>query len=431
MGDFNAKVGADNSDWVPTLGNFGLGKANNRGEKLLEFCALHVKLAVCNTYFQHKTCKRVTWTSPDGQYKNQIDFIITQLDNLRTFQNCRSYCSADIGSDHNLVIANVKLFPIKAKRLKTLPRNYDVSRFCNPVIAEEFCAKIGGAFEPLLQLPDTDVDSLWTKFKDTTNKITEDVVGHKKAKQVKGLPEDVRKACEEKRNTRLLMLSNSTTSNKAKYRKLNKTVKYEVKRWKKKLLDKDVEDMEGAYAKNNSHELFKRVKKLTGERDKTQLAAKNKEGILKTATEEVMKCWEEHFYTHLNTQFPRDENVLQSIPDPPNTDAGSEPFTLAEVEVAVKSLKNNKACSWDKIAAETLKAGGAPMRQLLLKIIIVAWTEGKTPEDWSKGLIIPVFKKGDKLNPSNYRAITILSIPGKVFCRMILISEFRTPLTTT
>ena len=90
-----------------------------------------------------------------------------------------------------------------------------------------------------------------------------------------------------------------------------------------------------------------------------------------------MKCWEEHFCTHLNTQFPRDENVLQSIPDPPNTDAGSEPFTLAEVEVAVKSLKNNKACSWDKIAAETLKAGGAPMRQLLLKIINVAWTDGK------------------------------------------------------
>ena len=32
----------------------------------------------------------------------------------------------------------------------------------------------------------------------------------------------------------------------------------------------------------------------------------------------------------------------------------------------------------------------------------------------------PVYKKGDKLDPSNYRAITLLSIPGKVFCRMIL-----------
>ena len=93
--------------------------------------------------------------------QNQIDFIITQLDNLGTFPNCRSYCSADIGSDHNVVIANVKLFPIRAKRLKTLPRNYDVSRFCNPVIAEEFCAKIGGAFEPLRQLPDTEIQGYY------------------------------------------------------------------------------------------------------------------------------------------------------------------------------------------------------------------------------------------------------------------------------
>ena len=50
----------------------------------------------------------------------------------------------------------------------------------------------------------------------------------------------------------------------------------------------------------------------------------------------------------------------------------------------------------------------------------VAWSEGNTPQDWSKGLITPVYKKGDKLDPSNYRAITLLSIPGKVFCRMIL-----------
>ena len=60
------------------------------------------------------------------------------------------------------------------------------------------------------------------------------------------------------------------------------------------------------------------------------------------------------------------------------------------------------------------------MRQLLLKIINVAWSERNTPQDWSKGLITPVYKKGDKLDPSNYRAVTLLSIPGKVFCRLIL-----------
>ena len=113
-----------------------------------------------------------------------------------------------------------------------------------------------------------------------------------------------------------------------------------------------------AHAKNNSHELFKRVKKLAKERDKTQLAARNKEGILKTAPAEVMKCWEEHFATHLTTQFPWDNSVLQSIPDPPLAEAVSEPFSIVEVEKAIQSLKNNKACGMDKISAETLKLVG-------------------------------------------------------------------------
>ena len=53
MGDLNAKIGTDHAAWTPTIGKYGLGEANSRGEKLLEFCTLH-KLAICNTYFQHK-----------------------------------------------------------------------------------------------------------------------------------------------------------------------------------------------------------------------------------------------------------------------------------------------------------------------------------------------------------------------------------------
>ena len=87
---------------------------------------------------------------------------------------------------------------------------------------------------------------------------------------------------------------------------------------------------------------FKKVKKLYGERDKVQPAAKNRDGVLKTAPAEVMKCWEEYFSTHLNTEFPRDESILHSIPDPPSTDTPSEPFTNVEVEKAIKTLKKPK-----------------------------------------------------------------------------------------
>ena len=51
--------------------------------------------------------------------------------------------------------------------------------------------------------------------------------------------------------------------NKSTYSKLNKSVKYQVKQWKRKLLEKEVVEMEDAFAKINSHEFFKKVRKLS------------------------------------------------------------------------------------------------------------------------------------------------------------------------
>ncbi|XP_030831963.1 uncharacterized protein LOC115920383 [Strongylocentrotus purpuratus] len=172
--------------------------------------------------------------------------------------------------------------------------------------------------------------------------------------------------------------------------------------------------MEAAQARNDSHELFKKVRKLAGEKEKIQPAAKNKEGVLKTVPGDVLDCWKKHFSTHLNTEFPRDTNTLRNIhvPEPPPTENQTSPFTIEEVKAAIKALKNNKATGFDNIAAETLKAGGPAMAQILLKIINTAFTQGKTPVEWSKGLITPVHKKGDKLDPANYRAITLLSVPA-------------------
>ena len=116
------------------------------------------------------------------------------------------------------MLAKVKLHVNEVKRLKSVPKNFDVSRFSNSTIAEEFKAKIGGAFEPLLQLEDTNVENLWTKFKDNTNKITyHEVVGIKKTKQVRGLPEDLRKACQKRRKARITLMNNPIPLNKRKY----------------------------------------------------------------------------------------------------------------------------------------------------------------------------------------------------------------------
>ena len=54
---------------------FGLGVQNEAGQKLIEFCQEN-SLVIANTVFQQHERRLYTWTSPDGQYRNQIDYIL-------------------------------------------------------------------------------------------------------------------------------------------------------------------------------------------------------------------------------------------------------------------------------------------------------------------------------------------------------------------
>ena len=73
IGDWNAKVG---SQEIPGItGKFGLGVQNEAGQRLIEFCQENA-LVLANTLFQEQKRRLYTWTSPDGQHRNQIDYIL-------------------------------------------------------------------------------------------------------------------------------------------------------------------------------------------------------------------------------------------------------------------------------------------------------------------------------------------------------------------
>ena len=73
IGDWNAKVGSQEIPGV--TGKFGPGIQNKAGQRLTEFCQ-ESALVIANTLFQQLKRQLYTWTSPDGQYQNQIDDIL-------------------------------------------------------------------------------------------------------------------------------------------------------------------------------------------------------------------------------------------------------------------------------------------------------------------------------------------------------------------
>ena len=73
IGDWNAKVGSQETPGV--TGKFGLGLWNEAGQRLIEFCQENT-LVIENTLFQLHKRRLYTWTSPDTQSLNQIDYIL-------------------------------------------------------------------------------------------------------------------------------------------------------------------------------------------------------------------------------------------------------------------------------------------------------------------------------------------------------------------
>ena len=72
-GDWNEKVGSQEKPGG--TGKFGLGVQNEAGPRLIDFCREN-KLVISNTLFQQHRRRLYTWISPDGQYQNQIDYIL-------------------------------------------------------------------------------------------------------------------------------------------------------------------------------------------------------------------------------------------------------------------------------------------------------------------------------------------------------------------
>ena len=145
---------------------------------------------------------------------------------------------------------------------------------------------------------------------------------------------------------------------------------------------------------------------------------KGKDGNTITTEREQADRWVEYFCEVLNhpqPDEPADPHQCQitstSTPVPP---------TEAEIRNAIKDMKSGKASGIDSIRAEMLKADLSTATRVLTYLFDTIWDKETIPSDWGKGLIIKIPKKGNLQVCDNWRGITLLSIPSKVFCRILL-----------
>jgi hypothetical protein len=91
-----------------------------------------------------------------------------------------------------------------------------------------------------------------------------------------------------------------------------------------------------------------------------------------------------------------------------------------EVKIDIPTLKKDKTPGSDQIPAELIQAGGEILPSKIHKLINSIWNKEELSDQLKKSIIVPIYKKGDKTDYSNYRGISLLSTSYKMLSDILL-----------
>ena len=422
LGDFNARVGTDHTSWPDCLGHFGIGKLNENGQRLLELCSLN-NLCITNTFFPTKPHHRVSWRHPRSKHWHQLDFIITRRSKLNHVLRTRSFHSADCDTDHSLVCGKVRLRPRRIHRAKPKgnPR-INSARTTKPKLREHFSMTIDKALE---NCPTDSATARWDFIRDTVHKAAKDTfgTGGKKSEDwFQAGIEEMEPVITAKRAALLEYKRNPSVNTLATYREARNNTKKAARKCANDYWLKLCRDIQASADSGNIRAMYDGMKKAFGPSAIKIAPLKTTSGDIITDRDKQMERWAEHYQELFSRRTIVTNVAIEGTPLLPKMDELDSPPTIEELRLAIESLSSGKAPGSDGIPPEVVKlAKESSLLRHLHDLLLQCWEEGTIPKDMRDAKIITLYKnKGERSDCNNYRGISLLSIVGKAFARVVL-----------
>lgn len=410
MGDFNAKIGSDNSNYESIMGKHALGNTrSDNGERLVELCSQH-NLVIGGSLFPHKDVHKFTWTSPrSSSIRNQIDHICISKKWRKMLLDVRNKRSADIYSDHELLMATIQLKVMAVQRRNRTPQRMKVnlSNLKVPELKRAYVNK-------LKELAQSEID-----WRNCHVEAVQSTIGFQTHQQRKPWISDETMRMIEVRRT----LKN-VASQRQQYNEINVQIKRAARRDRRNYTNMFAAEAEEAASKFDMRTLYRRIGSFTNGNLSRNMPINDKTGNCLASSEAQLVRWKQHFDELLNTV--NDENAVSQHEEPYsdatsaiNTNIATRPPSIAEIATAIQSLKLNKAAGSDGVALDLLAADARTSAKIIHKDITDAWESERLQDEWKKGLIVKLPKKGDLKVCDNWRGITILNAINKVMAQVI------------
>ena len=239
-------------------------------------------MVIANTLFQQHKRRLYTWSSPDGQHQNQIDYILCSQRWRSSIQSAKTRAIVfDCGSDHELLIAKFRL-KLKKVEKTTRPSRYDLNQ-----ILYDYPLEVRNRFKGL-DLIDRVPDELWMEVRDIVQETgIKTIPTEKKCKKAKWLTEEALQIAVKRREVK-------SKGEKERYTHLHAEFQRIARRDREGFLSDQCKEIEENNRMETTRDLFKKLRDTKGKLHAKMDSIKDRNGTDLTEAEDIKKRWQEY-----------------------------------------------------------------------------------------------------------------------------------------
>ena len=395
--------------------------SNDYGPKLIQLCNTCDMAVLNGRAGKDKGIGKTTFCGPKGE--STVDFVLCSKNVLKYILKFEISDHVHF-SDHKMVMFSVKSFininskehpntnTLEEKRFSIKwdkDKKSSFEEYLNTPYINDKVNKINSLLDNNI-----DTDFLDSAVEELSNVITEAGAMHKKSINSK---KSIKTAClwydgdciSEKNKfikRKIIFLNNSSDENRLEMCR-QRNIYRQLCRRKKRLFNREKAEQLVTLSKTDSKLFWRQIKGADSK--KTNMSNID-------------------FHKHFKHLSQRDahlsdggnEEVIQLFENNNNSvEFLDAPITMKEVDTAIKDLKKGKSAGHDSIINEFLIHASLGIKILLLTIFNNILTLEYFPNKWCVGSIVPIFKSGNEDNANNYRGITLMSVVGKLFTKIM------------
>ena len=343
---------------------------------------------------------------------NTLDLIFTSHPSYQ--ERCKSLPPISERSDHDIVLFDTAHQPVRSRpKRRTI---YLWKKADTVGIKAAFTKYSVKCFSSSF----TSVDNMWQEIKGTINQVISDHVPTKRTAARHTHPwVDTQLRCATRRKYRAYKKAKHTKSpaDWERYRRIKyqnqRDLRTAHKRYMEDVVSKDLKDkpkMFWSYIKSRRQE-------STG-----VAPLKNKDGFIHSDSSSKVEILNDQFVTAYTRE---DKTNMPSKGPSPHPTMEKINVQSKGVHKLLSDLKTHKATGPDSIPAYVLKSAADQLAPILTRLYQYSLDFGEIPPDWKNAFVVPIFKKGEKHVPSNYRPVSLTSIACKVLEHIVHSSVMR------